>query len=59
MESSNNRPNRAEQRAARQLAKDQGLTYQQALQQLRQIRDNDHRETRAASAPVDTDESSR
>jgi hypothetical protein len=38
MKSPKKRPNRKEQRAARQLAKDEGLTYQQALLQPRKKR---------------------
>lgn len=35
MQSSKKRPNRAEQRAARQRSNDLGMSYQKALQQLR------------------------
>ncbi len=40
MERPRKRRSRGEQRAARQLAKDERLTYQQALQRLRKNRDS-------------------
>ncbi len=56
MKPTKKRPNRNEQRAARQLAQDEGLSYMQALQRVRNDRDRARGETITAAPPADTNE---
>jgi hypothetical protein len=59
MDTPKKRPNRAQQRAARQLANDKGLTYMQALRQVRESRRGDESKTTSPQTKSDADEAVR